>query len=45
MMFTPESGLVKIWVRQIQEGRRTIEDIPLLSNLPEMVAAALAAEE
>jgi len=45
MMFTPESGLVKIWVRQIQEGWRTIEDIPLLSNLPEMVAAALAAEE
>jgi hypothetical protein len=44
-MFTTESGLVKIWVRQIQEGRRTIEDVPALGNLPEMVAAALAAEE
>jgi hypothetical protein len=27
------------------EGRRTIEDVPALSNLQEMVAAALAAEE
>jgi hypothetical protein len=44
-MFTTESGLVKIWVRQIQEGRRTIEDVPTLGNLQEMVAAALAAEE
>ncbi len=44
-MFTTESGLVKIWVRQIREGRRTIEDVPILGNLQEMVAAALAAEE
>jgi hypothetical protein len=44
-MFSTESGLVKIWVRQIREGRRTIEDVPALSNLQEMVAAALAAEE
>ena len=44
-MFSTESGLVKIWVRQIREGRRTIDDVPALSNLPEMVAAALAAEE
>ncbi len=45
VLFTTESGLVKIWVRQIREGRRTIEDVPTLGNLPEMVAAALAAEE
>ena len=44
-MFTADSGLVKIWVRQIREGRRTIEDVPPLGNLPEMVAAGLAAEE
>lgn len=44
-MFTADSGLVKIWVRQIREGRRTIEDVPILGNLPEMVAAGLAAEE
>jgi len=44
-MFTVDSGLVKIWVRQIREGRRTIEDVPVLGNLPEMVAAALEAEE
>ena len=44
-MFTVDSGLVKIWVRQIREGRRTIENVPALGNLQEMVAAALAAEE
>ncbi len=44
-MFTVDSGLVKIWVRQIREGRRTIEDVPVLSNLQETVAAALEAEE
>ena len=44
-MFTTESGLVKIWVRQIREARRTIEDVPALGNLPERVAAALEAEE
>lgn len=44
-MFTVDSGLVKIWARQIREGRRTIESVPALGNLPEMVAAALAVEE
>ena len=44
-MFSTESGLVKIWVRQIREGRRTLEDVPPLGNLQETVAAALAAEE
>ena len=44
-MFTTESGLVKIWVRQIREGRRTIENVPALGNLPEMVEAALVAAE
>ncbi len=44
-MFTVDSGLVKIWVRQIQEGRRSIEEIPNIRNLQEIVTAVITAGE
>jgi hypothetical protein len=41
MIFDESSGLVKVWVRQIRSGRRTIDDVPKLANLPEMVATVI----
>ncbi|NMC35258.1 MAG: hypothetical protein GYA36_22795 [Veillonellaceae bacterium] len=40
-MFTEESGLVKTWVRLIEQKVYTIEDVPMLSNLKEMVKNVL----
>jgi len=40
-MFNENSGLVKIWVRNIQNGAYTREQVPNLSNLREMVFAVL----
>ena len=36
-MFNENSGLVKIWVRLIQNGERTFEEVPNISNLREIV--------
>jgi hypothetical protein len=36
-MFNEDSGLVKVWVRLIIEGKRTIEEVPNLSNLKTIV--------
>lgn len=35
------SGLVKIWARNIKEGNITREDVPNLSNLREIVFKVL----
>lgn len=36
-MFNEDSGLVKIWVKLIKEGKRTLEEVPNLSNLREII--------
>ncbi|MDP4152583.1 MAG: hypothetical protein Q8865_03955 [Bacillota bacterium] len=36
-MFTKDSALVKIWVRNIDEGNYTREQVPNLSNLQAIV--------
>ncbi len=41
-MFNENSGLVKVWIRQIEEGKQTIEAVPALGNLKEIVAAIIA---
>lgn len=41
-MFNENSGLVKTWVDLIKKGQYTIEEVPNLSNLREVVAEVLA---
>lgn len=36
-MFNENSGLAKIWIRLIQSGTYTLENIPNLSNLRDIV--------
>lgn len=36
-MFTKNSGLVKVWLRLIKQGTKTIEDVPNISNLIEVI--------
>jgi hypothetical protein len=43
-MFTPESALVRLWVRYIKEGKYSIEQVPQLLNLKEVVQEVLAGE-
>ena len=43
-MFNENSGLVKVWVRLIKSGVYTIENIPNLSNLKEIVIQILNEE-
>lgn len=40
-MFNENSGLVKIWVKSIQEGKYSREDVPDISNLREVVYSLL----
>lgn len=40
-MFNQNSGLVKIWVRNVENGTVTREQVPKLSNLQEVVYAVL----
>lgn len=42
-MFNENSGVVQIWVKNIREGRRTLADVPALSNLREVVKRVLEA--
>lgn len=44
-MFNKDSGLVKIWVNLIKQGAYTIEQVPNLSNLREVVASVLEGGE
>ena len=44
-MFTENSGLVKAWVNLIRQGAYTIEQVPSLSNLREIVAVVLEGGE
>lgn len=43
-MFKKESGLVKTWVELIKKEQYTLDDVPKLSNLREVVASVLAEE-
>ena len=42
-MFNKDSGLVQVWVRLLKEENSgyTIEDVPEISNLREVVASLL----
>lgn len=40
-MFNKDSGLVKVWVTLIQNGTYTIDQVPNLSNLKEVVESVL----
>ncbi len=40
-MFNENSGLVKIWVRAIQNDDKTIADVPNISNLREAVTSVI----
>lgn len=40
-MFDKDSGLVQIWVKLIQNGTYTIDDVPDLFNLREVVIEIL----
>lgn len=44
-MFNENSGIVKIWVRNIQNGNVDREDVPNLYNLREVVYAILDAQQ
>lgn len=41
-MFNKTSGLVKVWVELIDGGQYSIEDVPNLSNLREVVAEVIS---
>lgn len=43
-MFNEKSAIVGIWVRAILSGGKTIEDVPNLFNLKEMVELVLSKE-
>lgn len=40
-MFNENSGLVKIWVRNVEENKYSREQVPKLSNLQEVVYTVL----
>ena len=44
-MFNKDSGLVKTWVNLIRQGAYTLEQVPNLSNLKEVVASVLEGGE
>lgn len=36
-MFDENSGLVKVWLDLIKKGRKTLDDVPNVSNLREVI--------
>lgn len=44
-MFTANSFIVKTWVKNITSGRYTMEQMPNISNLREVVSAVLNKEK
>ncbi|MEW9093929.1 MAG: hypothetical protein AB2417_02505 [Clostridiaceae bacterium] len=42
-MFNKESGLVYVWVSLIMNGTYTVEQVPTLSNLKEVVTKVVNA--
>lgn len=43
--FNKDSALVALWVRLIHRGAKTLEDVPYLLNLHEVVAEVLEEEK
>lgn len=41
MVFTIDSGLVKVWVSLVMVGTYTLEQVPALFNLKEVVAEVI----
>lgn len=41
MTFNKESGLVKLWVKIVQDGTYTRDQVPKMFNLQEVVADVL----
>lgn len=41
MVFTENSGLVKVWVSLVLAGTYTLEQVPQLSNLKEVVTSVI----
>lgn len=41
MVFTKNSGLVKVWVSLIMAGTYTLEQVPTLFNLKEVVTEVI----
>ena len=44
MVFTKDSSLVKMWVANVKKGIYTLEQVPALFNLREVVAEVLESE-
>jgi hypothetical protein len=44
-MFDKNSGLVKTWVNLVQQGAYTVDQVPNLSNLREVVISVLEGGE
>lgn len=42
-MFNKNSGLVKVWVSLVMQGIYTLEQVPALSNLKELVYEVVTA--
>jgi hypothetical protein len=43
-MFNEDSGLVKIWVDLVRSGKYSIEQVPNLSNLKQVVQSIINKE-
>lgn len=41
MVFTKDSYIVRVWVNLINEGKKTLTDVPKLFNLQDAVKEAL----
>jgi len=41
MIFSKDSGLVKVWVSLVMAGTYTLEQVPALFNLKEVVAEVI----
>lgn len=41
-MFNENSGIVRVWVNLIEDGKRTLAEVPELSNLKTVVGQVLA---
>lgn len=44
MTFTEKSGLARIWYRRVKNGQNTLDEVPKLFNLPEVVKAMIDAD-
>jgi hypothetical protein len=44
-MFNENSGLVKTWVNLVRQGAYTVDQVPNLSNLREVVVSVLEGGE